>query len=63
MTYGKSVRASMYLSGTGKSENRLGEQVAGGNALPRAPQLDVRSRERESRRGTPGSVAAIALEL
>jgi hypothetical protein len=25
MTYVKSVRASMYLSGTGKSENRFGE--------------------------------------
>lgn len=40
MTYVKSVRASMYLSETGKSENLLGEQVAGANALPRAPQLD-----------------------
>jgi len=40
MIYVKSVRASMYLCRTGKSENRLGEQVAGGDALPRAPQLD-----------------------
>ena len=47
MTYVKSVRASMYLSGTGKSENRLGEQVAGGNALPRAPQIDVSNKRRE----------------
>ena len=36
MTYVNSVRASMTLSGVGKSENRLGEQVSGGNALPRA---------------------------
>lgn len=41
MTYVKSIRASMHLSGTGKSENLLGEQVAVGNALPRAPQLYV----------------------
>lgn len=41
MAYVKSVRASMTLSGAGKSENRFSEQVAGGNALPRAPQLDV----------------------
>jgi len=32
----------MHLSGTGKGENRLGEQMAGGAALPRAPQLNVR---------------------
>ena len=38
MTYAISVTASMMLSGVGKSENRLAEQVAGGNALPRAPQ-------------------------
>lgn len=36
MTYGKSIRASMYLSGTGKSENRLGEQVTGEYLLLRA---------------------------
>lgn len=34
-------QTSINLSEAGKSENRLGEQVAGGNALPRAPQIDV----------------------
>lgn len=41
MAYVKPVRVSMTLSGSGKSENRLSEQVAGGSALPRTPQLDV----------------------
>lgn len=33
MTYGKSVSASMYLSGTGKNENRLDESAKTSNCV------------------------------